>query len=75
MKAHHGVYPGEHEEDPDTVFHNYYQWVCFVLFLQAMGFYAPYIAWRNTENGRLEKLIAEVKFKRVFIFYLISHIF
>jgi len=26
-----------------------------------MGFYAPYIAWRNTENGRLEKLIAEIE--------------
>jgi len=60
MKAHDGVYPGDHGDDPSSVFHNYYQWVCFVLFLQAMGFYAPYMAWTRSENGRLEKLITKI---------------
>ncbi|XP_076316134.1 innexin inx1-like [Tachypleus tridentatus] len=32
-------------------YYAYYQWVCFVLFLQALLFYAPYYIWKIWEGG------------------------
>ncbi|KAG8191995.1 hypothetical protein JTE90_001731 [Oedothorax gibbosus] len=40
-----------------VVYHAYYQWVCFVLFLQAMMFYVPRYFWRSVEGGRIKNLI------------------
>jgi len=60
MTSHHGVYQGDHHEDPDNIFHNYYQWVCYVLFFQAVAFYVPYIFWKTGEKGRLKKLIEKI---------------
>lgn len=42
--------------------HNYYQWVPFILFLQAILFYAPYRMWKTWEGGKLTKLLAKVSF-------------
>ncbi|GFU17352.1 innexin inx2 [Nephila pilipes] len=39
------------------IYHAYYQWVCFVLFLQAILFYVPRYFWKSVENGRIKSLI------------------
>jgi len=44
--------PGE-----KRVYHKYYQWVCFVLFLQAVMFYIPRYLWKMWEGGRLKSLV------------------
>lgn len=51
-------YPGIDKYTPgeDRVYHAYYQWVCFVLFLQAMLFYIPRYIWKNTEGHRIQNL-------------------
>jgi hypothetical protein len=40
------------------LFHRYYQWVCFVLFFQALSFYLPRYVWKVWEGGRLKVLVA-----------------
>jgi len=40
--------------------HNYYQWVPFILFIQAILFYLPYRLWKHWEGGKLTKLLAKV---------------
>ncbi|CAO1416601.1 unnamed protein product [Diamesa serratosioi] len=37
--------------------HAYYQWVPFVLFLQAIAFYLPHLFWRSWEGGRIKNLV------------------
>nr|XP_012140006.1 PREDICTED: innexin inx7-like [Megachile rotundata] len=54
--AHPGVGPAG--RDDRVVHHAYYQWVPFVLFLQAICFYAPHYLWRNVEGGRLKVLVS-----------------
>jgi len=44
--------PGE-----KRVYHAYYQWVCFVLFFQALLFYIPRYLWKSAEGGRVKNLI------------------
>jgi len=44
--------PGE-----KRVYHKYYQWVCFVLFIQAIMFYIPRYLWKVWEGGRLRSLV------------------
>jgi cytochrome b subunit of formate dehydrogenase len=48
--------PGE-----PRVYHRYYQWVCFVLFLQAIMFYVPRYLWKTWEAGRLRSLVLSLK--------------
>ncbi|CAN7991042.1 unnamed protein product [Ixodes pacificus] len=43
--------PGE-----QVVYHTYYQWVCFVLFLQALFFYIPRYIWKTLEGRRIQNL-------------------
>ncbi|EAA43180.3 AGAP001477-PA [Anopheles gambiae str. PEST] len=52
---HPGVGP-MYTEDP-VKHHAYYQWVPFILFLQALTFYAPHMLWRVSEGGRLKNLV------------------
>ncbi|XP_031771489.1 innexin inx7 [Apis florea] len=54
--AHPGVGPATSEDS--VVHHAYYQWVPFVLFFQAIFFYAPHYLWRNVEGGRLKALVS-----------------
>jgi len=52
---------GSHIEDEDTVrYHKYYQWVCFVLFFQAMFFYLPRYLWKTWEAGRMKMLTLDL---------------
>lgn len=43
-------------ENEERVYHQYYQWVCFVFFLQAIMFYVPHFLWKSWEGGRLKAL-------------------
>lgn len=53
------VYPGvaKYTEGEDRVYHAYYQWVCFVLFLQALLFYLPHYLWQNIEGHKIKNLV------------------
>ncbi|XP_015920203.1 innexin inx2 [Parasteatoda tepidariorum] len=53
------AYPGvdKYKEGDERVFHAYYQWVCFVLFLQALLFYVPRFFWKAMEGKRIKNLI------------------
>lgn len=53
---HPGVGPASSGDS--VVHHAYYQWVPFVLFFQAILFYAPHYLWRNVEGGRLKALVS-----------------
>ena len=55
---HVGVGP---KQTSDTVkYHAYYQWVCFVLFLQALMFYTPRFLWQSWEGGKAKMLVMEL---------------
>uniref|UniRef100_A0A182QUM8 Innexin n=1 Tax=Anopheles farauti TaxID=69004 RepID=A0A182QUM8_9DIPT len=55
LLPHPGVGP-MYTEDP-VKHHAYYQWVPFILFLQALTFYGPHLLWRMSEGGRLKNLV------------------
>ena len=54
-------YPGVDKYTPTgegkRVYHAYYQWVCFVLFFQAILFYIPRYLWKSAEGGRVKNLV------------------
>lgn len=52
-------YPGVDKTTPDEkrVYHAYYQWVCFVLFFQALFFCIPRYLWKAAENGLVKNLV------------------
>ncbi|XP_075226253.1 innexin 2 [Lycorma delicatula] len=57
------IQPGvaSHVEGEDEVkYHKYYQWVCFVLFFQAMLFYVPRYLWKTWEGGRIKMLVLDL---------------
>ncbi|XP_046984394.1 innexin inx2 [Schistocerca americana] len=57
--AHPGV--GAHVAGKDEVkYHKYYQWVCFVLFFQAILFYIPRYLWKTWEGGRIKMLVLDL---------------
>ncbi|GLV34624.1 Innexin 2 [Carabus blaptoides fortunei] len=43
----------------EIIAHKYYQWVCIVLFVQAIFFYIPRYLWKIWEAGRLEMLVKD----------------
>jgi len=49
------VQPGE-----EVVYHKYYQWVVFMLFLQAAMFHLPRIIWKHTEGGLMKLLVQDL---------------
>ncbi|XP_071522205.1 innexin inx2-like [Panulirus ornatus] len=53
-------YPGvgPHEDEDEIVYHAYYQWVPFVLVLQAIMFYVPRYLWKNMEGGLFTTILA-----------------
>ncbi|GAB6032214.1 hypothetical protein CHUAL_010856 [Chamberlinius hualienensis] len=56
------IYPciDKHVDGQEYVSHQYYQWVCFVLFLQALMFYFPHYLWKSWESGRLKALTLDL---------------
>lgn len=57
--VHPGVRPHVDGED-QVVHHKYYQWVSFVLFIQALFFYVPRFVWKIWENGRISMLVSNI---------------
>lgn len=55
----HIAHPGVESYSPDKtrVYHKYYQWVCFALFIQGMCFYIPRYLWKHWESGRISSLM------------------
>lgn len=49
---------GPYVESDDIIRHAYYQWVPFMLFLQALMFYVPHYYWKNQEGGRMKALVS-----------------
>ena len=51
-------YPGVDKYLPGErrVYHAYYQWVCFVLFFQAILFYVPHYMWKAFEGRRIQTI-------------------
>jgi len=47
-------------EEEGTVYHNYYQWVCLLLAIQASICYLPWAVWKGIEGGRVGKLLVKV---------------
>lgn len=73
--------PGEPKK-----YHSYYQWVCFVLFLQAIFFYVPRYLWKVWEGGKIKTLVLGLncpvvkeedkeESKQLLIEYLKSHMY
>ncbi|XP_054714018.1 innexin inx2-like [Uloborus diversus] len=52
-------HPGidKYTEGETRKYHSYYQWVCFVLFLQAIFFYVPRYLWKTWEGGKVRNLL------------------
>ncbi|KAJ8979045.1 hypothetical protein NQ317_010296, partial [Molorchus minor] len=60
--AHPGVGPyGINSTEPIRR-HGYYQWVPFVLFLQAIMFYMTHMLWKKLEGGRLRYLVEGLRY-------------
>ena len=57
-QPHPGVAPPKPGEE--VVYHRYYQWVVFVLFLQATMFHLPRLVWKHLEGGLMKMLVADL---------------
>jgi len=59
---HPGIAPtADLEDGTEVVYHKYYQWVAFVLFLQAVMFYIPRYLWFSSEGGKIAMLVQELQ--------------
>jgi len=55
---HPGIAP--YKEGDEVVYHKYYQWVVFVLFLQALCFHIPRLVWKHSEGGIVKMLVGDL---------------
>lgn len=44
------------EDEEETRYHAYYQWVPFMLFFQGLLFYTPHWFWKNWEEGKMRMI-------------------
>ncbi|XP_023324987.1 innexin inx2 [Eurytemora carolleeae] len=54
-----GVAPIE-VDGKEPRYHKYYQWVCFVLMLQAAFCFAPRFVWKGVEDGKIKMLVQDM---------------
>jgi len=47
-------------DEGDEIRHGWYQWVCFVLFLQAVLCYIPHYLWKSWENGKIKMMVQDL---------------
>jgi len=53
-------HPGVGPEGEEAVYHKYYQWVVFVLFIQAAMFHLPRLFWKHCEGGLMAMLVGNL---------------
>uniref|UniRef100_T1JJS6 Innexin n=1 Tax=Strigamia maritima TaxID=126957 RepID=T1JJS6_STRMM len=81
---HHGIGTPQNNKK-EKMYYTYYQWVCFVLFFQAILFYLPKFIWKIWEGGLMKSLTSGLHIavaaeedrrgeKRVLIEYLMKHV-
>ena len=59
---HPGVAPlADLQDGTERKYHKYYQWVCFILYLQALMFYIPRYFWKSIEGGKVKLLIQDLQ--------------
>ncbi|KAK2727152.1 innexin inx1-like [Artemia franciscana] len=79
------AHPGLGNENGERKYHAYYQWVCFVLFFQALFCYIPKWLWKSWEGNLMATLVMGMNSglkteeekeekKRVLIDYLLGHV-
>uniref|UniRef100_A0A336LNF3 Innexin n=1 Tax=Culicoides sonorensis TaxID=179676 RepID=A0A336LNF3_CULSO len=82
--AHPGVSNDFNDENAKK-YYTYYQWVCFVLFFQAVACYTPKFLWDAFEGGLMRTIVMGLKLgicseeekcakKQVLIEYLLKHL-
>lgn len=56
------AYPGIQKYTPEEIrrYYGYYQWVCMVLFIQAVCFYVPRYIWKSYEKGLVRNLVQDL---------------
>merc|ERR1712142_356015 len=57
--AHPGIDDRYHEDD-DRKYVSYYQWVGYILLIQAFLFYLPRIFWKKLEGGKIRSLVKDI---------------
>jgi len=58
--AYPGVTPGDLGVRSSEIYHNYYQWVCLLLVVQAALCSSPWFYWKSVERGRIRKLVEKI---------------
>ncbi|KAK8769483.1 hypothetical protein V5799_014051 [Amblyomma americanum] len=51
------IYPGAGPGRGDRKYRTYYQWVCFLMFAQALCFNAPRLLWKAREGGKVPAIM------------------
>jgi len=82
--AHPGV-DNDYGEEDHKKYYTYYQWVCFVLFFQALLCYLPKYIWDALEGGLMRSIVMGLNIgmcheeekcnkKKILIDYLLRHV-